>query len=353
MIHNSQVALLHWDETDGIVEVIGDELVHLGYTPVLVHATHQIPRESSFLFTYGPYGPLMPFLSQLDDIPQSQRPISVHWNTEGVPDLRLPWKLVQAVGIQRSWAEQFLQEAAPPWLRRVSQGPLLRPFAYGMKRFRYVGDLYRARQRGWVNVVADSSQIYAKRRSDYGLPTLFAPWGVTGKWYKEMNVKRDIDVLWMGNRSTRRRAKILDSLRDTLRAEGVRVYMADNVESPFIYGDERTELLNRAKITLNITRTWFDDNFSRFALTGPNRSMIVSETLLPHCPYFEPGTHYAAAPVAQLAAAILYYLEHDEARQRIVENCYDLMTSKLTMRDSIQRIMEAAESEARRVKCET
>lgn len=326
---SSKVALLEWDETDGIAEVIGDELLDLGYTPLFVRQTQQIPREAAYVFTYGPYGRLLPFLSQLEALPPEKRPISIHWNTEGVPDLRLPWRLVKVLSVGRSW------------LARQRPFP---PLNSGLKRFRYVGDLYHAYHRGWLHVVADSSQIYAKRRSDHGLPTLFAPWGATARWYDTLSLERDIDVLWMGNRSSRRRATILDTVRDQLRAQGVNVYMADNEESPFIFDELRIEMLNRAKITLNVTRTWFDDNFSRFALAAPNRSLIVSETLLPHCPHFEPGVHYIDAPVAQLSSTILAYLNNEPARQRIVENSFELITTQLTMRNSMQSMMQTAEA---------
>jgi hypothetical protein len=338
-----KVVLLEWEEADGIAEVISQEMTDLGYKPLLISPAEQIPREAAYLFTYGPYGKLWPFLAQLDSLPPEKRPVSIHWNTEGIPDLRLPWQLVKTVGLQRSRIEQRLATGEEKWLKGLSQK---RPFSHlnlGMKRFRYVGDLYDAYRRGWVHVIADSSQIYAKLRTDHGLPTLFAPWGATSGWYADLHLERDIDVLWMGNRDTRRRSVILDTLRDELRARGLKVYMADNQEAPFIFGEARTELLNRAKITLNVTRTWFDDNFSRFALTAPNRSLLVSEEVLPHCPYFEAGVHYVAASVAQLPDTIVYYLEKEEARHRIVDNCYELITSKLTMRNTIQTMMQAAE----------
>jgi hypothetical protein len=119
--------------------------------------------------------------------------------------------------------------------------------------------------------------------------------------------------------------------------------MADNVENPFIFRRERTVFLNRAKITLNITRTWYDDNFSRFALAIPNRSLIISEQMLPHCPAYKPGVHYVAVAPEELAQAILYYLEHPAERERIVESAYRLTTSSLTFKNSINAIMQEAE----------
>jgi hypothetical protein len=147
----------------------------------------------------------------------------------------------------------------------------------------------------------------------------------------------------MGKRATRRRSQLLDQLRHELRAYGVNVYVADNEENPFIFGETRINFLNRAKITLNLTRTWYDDNFSRFAYAAPNRSLLVSEPLLPHCPEFKPGLHYVAAPIDQLAQTIVYYLTHTEARQAIAENAFELVINQLAFQQTFARLLEAAE----------
>jgi hypothetical protein len=210
-----------------------------------------------------------------------------------------------------------------------------------MLRFRYLGDYYYAHRRGWLDIFADTSEIYAEIHRQHGLPTIVAHWGATPQWYENLGLERDIDVLWMGTRGTNRRSKILDRVRSKLETNGVRMHVADGKENPFVFGDERTDYLNRSKITLNITRTWYDDNFSRFALAAPNRSLIVSESVFPHCPSFVAGTHYVSVPVERLAEAILYYLDHEKERSRIVDNAYDLVTTKLVFRESIKSIMEA------------
>ncbi|HUG42747.1 MAG TPA: hypothetical protein VMN76_00780 [Acidobacteriota bacterium] len=337
------VALLVWDETDGIAEVIGDELDRLNYTPLLLRPYESIPPDVPFVFTFGPYGKLLEFLSQLDHLAPNDRPVSVHWNTEGIPDPRLPWFFVRTIGSQRSRADLLLFRLRSDRLRTLVHRFALAILRARMLRFRYVGDLYFAYRKGWIHVMGDTSQIYSQLRSRHGLPTLFIPWGVTAKWYANLELERDIDVLWMGKKATRRRSAILHRLRDQLRNRGLKVYMADNEERPFIFGETRIEFLNRAKITLNLTRTWYDDNFSRFILAAPNRSLIVSERLLPHCPYFEAGTHYMAGPADSLSDLILRCLEDEEGRSQIVDNCYKLVMTKLTLRNSIQKIMQAAE----------
>jgi hypothetical protein len=118
----------------------------------------------------------------------------------------------------------------------------------------------------------------------------------------------------------------------------------DNEENPYVFGRERTKMLNRAKITLNITRTWFDDNFSRFSMAAPNRSLVVSEPMLPHCLEYKAGFHYVSAPLDELSETILHYLEADQERGRIVENAYRLLTTELTMVNSVAKVMAQADA---------
>ena len=210
-----------------------------------------------------------------------------------------------------------------------------------MLRFRYLGDYYYAHRRGWLDIFADTAEIYAEIHRQHGLPTIVAHWRATSQWYKDLGLDRDIDVLWMGTRGTKRRSVILDRVRSQLEVKGVRMHVADGKVNPFIFGDDRIYYLNRSKITLNITRTWYDDNFSRMALAAPNRSLIVSEKLLPHCRSFIAGTHYVSVQAETLAKTILYYLDHEEERSRIVDNAYHFVTTKLIFRESIKSIMDA------------
>lgn len=97
------------------------------------------------------------------------------------------------------------------------------------------------------------------------------PWGIpTGSnWYQNLNLERDIDALWMGKRRTKKRGKQLVNIQGALQKLGLNVYWADGVSQPFVYGEERTRLLNRAKITLNLGPTWYDPGFQfRFVLAA-------------------------------------------------------------------------------------
>ena len=328
-----RVALVNWEDEDGIAVAIADELEALDYTVVPLNYHDEIPASVGFVFSYGPYGEFLGLPRRLASIPYSRRPIFIHWNTEGLPDLRIPAHIMRALGRMRTWLDS--------WGGSVFDRDWL---AHRMLRFRYLGDYYLAHSSGWLDVFADSSAVYGQWHQKQGIPAIYAPWGATSRWYKNLHLERDIDVLWMGNRESRRRDRMLNQLQQELAPRGVSFYLADNIANPFIFDDERIRYLNRAKITLNLTRTWYDDNFSRFALAAPNRSLIVSEPMLPHCPEYVAGTHYVSTPFEQMADTIVHYLDNPAEREKIVENAYDLVTNRLRFGDSINKIMTAAES---------
>jgi hypothetical protein len=246
-----------------------------------------------------------------------------------------------ALGSGRSWLDRWHSSRNACLHNFASRGPLSGINGQA-SRFRRLGDYEYAYRKGWLDILADSSTIYARLNENRGIPTLYIPWGPTASVHADLGLERDIDVLWMGRRATRRRGKLLDRVRQELRPYGVEMYVADNEENPFIFDETRTRFLNRVKVTLNLTRTWYDDTFSRFAFAAPNRSLVISEPVLPHCPEFEAGVHYVSAPAGRLAQTIVHYLTHEDERQVIVENAYRLVTTKLAFRNSMARLMDAA-----------
>jgi hypothetical protein len=340
--NSCRIAVPEWAENDGIANMIGFELEQLGYSPVLFYFDSHIPEDVDFLLTFGPYNRILPLWQNNARTTKNRRPVVIHWNTEGMPDLRLPSSFVRALGSLRSKIGRmgYSGSAFDHFLYSI------RPVSSidrSFKRYRYHGDYEYACRQGWLNVLSDSSHIYSQIRSRLGIPTLYAPWGASKRWYADLGLERDIDVLWMGKRGSQRRSRILDQVFRGLRLKGLNVYIADNEENPFIFGEERIRYLNRAKITLNITRTWYDDNFSRFTLACSNQSMIVSEPVMGHWLEFKENFHYAAAKIEDLADTVLYYVEHEEERKQIIYNAYSLMLDELKFEKSLRRMLAAAQ----------
>lgn len=323
-----RVALVKWGIHDGIATSIGKELIHLGHEPIYFLSDDPIPRNVDVVLCFGPYGRFVQIPQQLEGVPHQIRPVFVQWATQNPPDLRIPWAISYTIGAVRSWLGRN-SYTSRGWLDLK------------MHKFRYLGDDVIAYQRGWIDLLCWTSKVYTAFYSQHGIPAKWVPYGTYRDCYASRNLHRDIDVLWFGKRRTRRRSRLLDFIREELALHGIQMYVADDQENPFIYGERRIELLNRAKITLNLLPTWYDQAFgARFHLAAPNRSLVISEPVLPHCPQYEAGKHYVSAPVDQIADTIRDYLAHEYERSRIVEDAYELATQIMPLEASIRMIFD-------------
>lgn len=123
--------------------------------------------------------------------------------------------------------------------------------------------------------------------------------------YKILNGKKDIDILHIGNILPRRRLW-LDKLKEEY------TIVAGNA-----YGRDMTELINRAKIVLNVHAEEYLDTETRvFEVLGCG-SFLLSEKLSAENPFI-PNIHYSECrDIADMLNKIGYYLSHETEREQI------------------------------------
>ena len=107
---------------------------------------------------------------------------------------------------------------------------------------------------------------------------------------------------------------------------------------PAFWGENRTRLLNRTKIFLNVQR--FTGEFSglRLALGLANKALVISEPMYNPAPYV-PGKHYVSATIEEMPEVIDYYLTPDGERERLVNEGHRLVTQEVTMKQSVSRML--------------
>lgn len=332
------IGVVSWEKRDGIASLIVDTFGDLGFKEVIkfLHDA-KLPYDLDVIVAYGPLGSLVPLVNQLLDIAPSLRPIFVLWMTEQLPNPNLPEWFRYAVGMVRSRMERlsFRKNDRGEW--RLN--PRLRWLTTRMHRFRYYGDLYWFTQQRIPFVLAVGSRWICEHLRERGFDPVEAYLGYHQDWGENLGLERDIPVVWIGKAGTNRRQHLLKRIRAALKTRGIEILMIDGVENPYIFGEERTILLNRTKIVLNIGRTQWDNNAFRYYLSASNHALIVTEPTLAHTP-FRPGVHLVEAPVEQIADTISYYLTHEKERQRIVEQAHQLVTSELTLRKGVSQILK-------------
>jgi hypothetical protein len=332
-----RVGIVFWKEDDGFGSAISSVIEQLGCVATNFNHAARLPEELDVVLAYGPLNSLVPLANQLLSCPTSQRPLFALWLTEQLPNPALPEWIRHSVGVIRSRAERlaFRESAQGEW--RLDQR--LRWLVAKAHRFRYYGDLHWLHRLGLLSVLVVGSQWISHFLHVRELNPVTAYIGSYTEWWADLGLARDIPVMWLGKTGTARRKRFLKRVRADLRDRGVDVLMIDGVENPYVFGEERTILLNRTKIVLNILRTEWDNHSLRYFLAAPNRALIVTEPTLPHTP-FRPGEHLVEAPLEKMADTICYYLAHEKERQRIADQAHRLTTTELTMRNSVERILQ-------------
>ena len=338
-IASLHVGVVYWQPEDGIGSAIFDSVCAWGCETVHFLHNETIPDGLDVILVYGPFNSLTPLSQQLLAYPPDSRPALILWMSEQLSNPSIPDWLLRPSGQLRSWAERqsYQLSDAGVW----QPNPRWQKLTCKAHRLRYYGDLHWLKQQGLLTVLGIGSQWITQYLQQRGLNPVTAYFGSFPEWWGDLNLERDIPVLWLGKTGSDRRKTFLSQLQDDLQARGVEMTVVDGVSHPYVFGKERTVLLNRSRIVVNILRTPWDNHSIRFFLSSSNKALIISEPTLPHTP-FMPGEHFVETPIERMAETIYYHLNHPEAGAPLVERSFQLATQELTMFRSVGSLLQQA-----------
>jgi hypothetical protein len=168
--------------------------------------------------------------------------------------------------------------------------------------------MHAAADGGWLDAIA----VSAPARIDYlrrmGLESQFVSVGYHAAWGAEQPVPRDIDVLFLG-RTPGRRRRWLDKLKRDLAAKGHRLTVVDRG----CFGAERTALVSRAKVVLNLQAIPWEWAGMRMLFSIGCGALVVSERSAAAANWVE-GLHFVGADLPSLPDTIARWLADEPAR---------------------------------------
>jgi hypothetical protein len=176
--------------------------------------------------------------------------------------------------------------------------------------------------------------------TENGLAPDVVPFGYSSATYGPLvppgSGDSDIAVAVVGsgiNVNRLRRGRILRKLDPGLRKLGRVEYLEG------VWGAEREAVLRRARCLLDISR--IPGNFVglRFLLAYSAGCLPITEPLDDPHP-FRPGIDHAVAPVDGLVETIAGVLADEPARRRMVCTGQELLQTELSMRRSLERVLE-------------
>ena len=154
---------------------------------------------------------------------------------------------------------------------------------------------------------------------------------------RDLGLHRDVDVLFLGALDVPRRRRVFRQLR----RRGLDVTARGGWDDRRYWGEERTHLVNRARIFLNVSRQPGQFSGERLVLGMANRALVLSEPIYRPAP-FVPGEHYLEADLEAWPKLIESLLADEEARTRVADAGHAFVTNQLTYERSLERVLEAA-----------
>ena len=333
------VASLVWDMPSEIHQLQGDVVEKLGFPHYFFLYNEPIPQEARIVLVQGPYGPLLPLIRQLRERPLRDRPILAYWFQQSL-DMQIP-----------NWLQNYLVQLFSDAYRNYHEygmmGALLEHCApqFAGKRGRrlgFAGDIIWLHRHGLLDAFAVSSDLYQRYFLNRDIESLLLPRGYHPAYGSLLNLKRDIAVVWMGKTRNRRRARAVYWLREQLQKRGQVMQIYDGKENDFIFGEQRTRILNRAWFVLNVFPhpTW--ELSIRYYIAAANGAVVLTEPGKNKYA-FVPGKHLVECPIEKMPDTIMYYLAHQEEWRAISHNMLSFMKMDLTLQQSIATILTQAE----------
>jgi len=253
---------------------------------------------------------------QLLATPRSARPLVAVVHAEPLPAPR-------SSGLPR-WAGLSAAEVAKILLRDSRATDI---YSNARTLRRMVGE-------GTIDLLFATSREKLEYFREQGYEAWLMPFGYHPSLGRLLGLERDVDVLFLGDARPLRRRRQLSYLR----RRGVDVTVRGSWHDPVLWGESRTQFLNRTSIVLHLQRYPGKVAAMRLIMALANGAMVVSEPTYRPEPFVN-GVHFVEVPVKEMPETIRYYLQHPSERDRIASAGHRLITEELTLARSLEALL--------------
>jgi len=244
----------------------------------------------------------------------AQRPMVVLWHTEPLP----------------------LPSAAPFDRPRLQPREIIKIILRDSRAtdvFTNYFHLRKLARSGIPDVLMVSTPSRREFLAEKGIPSHWVPFGYDATYGRDLEMTRDIDVLFLGTPDDARHRQAVRYLK----RKGVNVVAKGSWTDAECWGEERTKLINRTKIFLGIQRRPGKLSGIRMLLGMANKALVVAEPIYDSAPYVS-GKHFVSAKLEAMPGVIDHYLRSDGERERITDEAYRFVTEEMTLEKSLAQI---------------
>jgi len=184
---------------------------------------------------------------------------------------------------------------------------------------------------GWCDYIIASTPPRVEFLREKKIDSFYAPSGWHPEWGPPLDRPRDIDVLFIGGLNGPRKRQF-QGVRDQLSEKGIDIFVAQGY-----YGRERTDLLNRSKIVLDIDRLGWELPIMRLVAAMPCGALVITNWMGDPTPFS--NDHLIQRRLEDFPEAVAYYLEHERQRQMIAGRAQDFVMGELSLVNVLRRLL--------------
>lgn len=263
------------DDRLGLGAMVCDCFSALGHFPRVVSHPDRGASDCDLLLIIGDGRTLTEYSRLFQDTPEPQA-VAILWQIDCLPPMKLspgavnialqtvrldskyrpqgPWRYIGNSALSRAitrLARRLCGRTVLNDLRRnnIDHYDGVSDHQYFTAFSRYANIRHHLRL-GWLRHVVASTLPRSQFLASNGIDASYVPIGYHRRWGCSMNLDRDIDVLFLGRLASKRRRSIFEQCKTELAAHQIDIHVVDSD----CYGQQRTLLLNRAKIVLDIVR---------------------------------------------------------------------------------------------------
>lgn len=334
----------------GLTQAFAAALINRGHVVKIVQDEELSITECNIVILVGSVGSLRKTTSILRSALES-RPFVVVWGNEPLPPIGMKlWAL--KLGLALSLTAVHATKSKPIWhilnypfylaISRFGLGTYSRAgradrvFAsFARFAFDNLGLIVVGIRENWIDLVCVTTKQRHYLLKELGMDPVFMSVGQQKDFGRDLGVPRDTDVLFIGRiKKNKDRARRMKQMISKIRAKGYTV----EVHTKGLYGNRRTEVLNRTRIILNIHKFSWDTPWMRWFLADANGALVVSEALSVPEPLI-PGEHFLSGKLEELPELIEKVLNDETRRLKMVKSCRKRINETMTLELSVDRLL--------------
>ena len=200
-----------------------------------------------------------------------------------------------------------------------------------MENWQNVLDSYNE---SWVDHFVASTNQRKLFLMNRGINAHFIPFGAHEYMGRDLGLRRDILVGFLGYVKYGRRVAMLERLDKSLNDKGIPLTRL--VNSGY-FGEQRCEWLNRTRILVNLHNFSWNPAWIRFLMAASCGTLIVSEPMNDKHPMVD-GVHYITATLDEMPETISRLLNDREKMDQITNASSLICQQELSLLSSVEKL---------------